>query len=1046
MSDGSSSGSDVEFIDLTEDDNSHPDIDGHYNDAPDQEDILLGLDVHGEPISHSIYRPGGPMDTDNEEESSDDGQQTPEAEESLFFGDDDDDGEISNGDGDDGGHRGPPSPPSSDDPGSESDGSEDTDNHHDDDDDDEDDDEDVDDQSQANHHNQGASNGGSPGGDDSGDDSSEDEADPDEEDPDDEDVDNNPINHDDEEGNVEHGHKNPNGNLLQVLEEERVEWPEWNGQCFDTCHPIWDRVARKFAHYRNQFLHKRNELRECKRVNRNRVTDRNRRIRELNERVDIMKEAVREFYAANETNIQENIRLVAENEALRDLVPEEELEDFPDPVRLRIEDMEASLPQDIRNRLPPDVKTRLRVWRRRPVNLRKTERLWPKAYTRWVRRGHHPDYDNWGDIYKLSCQEENMSWAFGKNTPPKTHPHLVLCAPTAEQERSAIMDEGESECGGCTPQPHHRRECGQDEEQDLGTAALDLLRPDQRHFIMIKALQYVLVFDDEVVHAISRLDPYFEPKRVDRNCNNKVSLLHRFHIGRERVSLTFGTINPQELLAPLMHIELLWMGSQRLTYRVDSRGKYTSRRTHDLAYLPEACRLKTVAIHLPESSKQYMRRKHEPPQIVEFLAQKTASQPNFRRFRALRTLQGADYLYCLRGVREVTFFDYDMWRDDGMKMPVRDWTFVRDINESVRREKSANDEHFSQLRNLAPLLIRPSVELARQLEEIVNPEPQRMGLMSPPPDMYPQLQAALDLADSSENGSDGDASDGDSDEEMGEDTDDDGSDGDGDDGGADAYFNYQHLGADDHGGERDESPADLDELAAGLSDILSDDQSDSDSEQEQKKEVWSNNGQTIDLMSDDEDDEDDDGSQYGRDRSTSLFVRSPPREHRPEFTTKVETPSPPRATPPALADQAQITPVRETRADSSLFVSPTPYEALNPQAGNRSSPIDLTEPMGVSFSSPAPSSRSSSSSSSCSSGFKREWSFISMDDDDENDGDDEDEGFRVLGSLPKRPRRPDGDGDDDGVEMMDLEEEPQQEPQQEPQEGLQEEPQEFVMA
>ncbi|KAG5750179.1 hypothetical protein H9Q72_009562 [Fusarium xylarioides] len=482
------------------------------------------------------------------------------------------------------------------------------------------------------------------------------------------------------------------------------------------------------------------------------------------------------------------------------------------------------------------------------------------------------------------------------------------------------------------------------------------------------------------------------------------------------------------------------MGSQRLTYRVDSRGKYTSRRTHDLAYLPEACRLKTVAIHLPESSKQYMRRKHEPPQIVEFLAQKTASQPNFRRFRALRTLQGVDYLYCLRGVREVTFFDYDMWRDDGMKMPVRDWTFVRDINESVQREKSANDEHFSQLRYLAPLLIQPSVELARQLEEIVNPEPQRMGLMSPPPDMYPQLQAALDQADNSENESDGDASDGDSDEEMGGDTDDDSSDGDDDDGGADAYFNLRHLAADHDGHERDDSPADLDELAAGLSDILSDDQADPDSEQQQKEEVWSDNGQIIDLMSDDEDD---DGSQYGRDRSTSLFVRSPQREHRPEFTTKVETPSPPRATPPALADQAEITPARETRADSSLFVSPTPYEALNPQAGDRSSPIDLTERMEVSFSSPDPSSRSSSSSSTCSSGFKREWSWISVDDDDENDGDDEDEGFQFLGSSPKRPRRPDGDGNDDGVEMMDLEEEPQEELQEE----LQEEPQEeFVMA
>ncbi|RKL24990.1 hypothetical protein BFJ72_g14179 [Fusarium proliferatum] len=467
------------------------------------------------------------------------------------------------------------------------------------------------------------------------------------------------------------------------------------------------------------------------------------------------------------------------------------------------------------------------------------------------------------------------------------------------------------------------------------------------------------------------------------------------------------------------------MGSQKLTYMIDQKGKYVSRRTHDLAYLPEACRLKTVAIHLPESSREYMRRKHEPPQIVQFLAQKTRSQPNFRRFRALRTLQGVDYLYCLRGIREMAFFDYDESRRQPPKMPVRDWTFVRDINESVRREKSANDEHFSQLRYLAPLLTQPSVELARQLEDIVNP-PQRLGLMSPPPDMYPQLQAALDQADTSEDESDGDPSDGDSDEEMGGDTDDDSSDSDDDDGGGtDAHSNCQHLAADDHGRERDESPADLDELAAGLSDILSDVQSDSNSEQEKKEEAWSVNGQTIDLISDDEDG---DGPQYGRDRSTSLFVRSPPRANRPVFTTKVETPSPPRATPPALADQAEITPARENRADSSLFVSPTPYEDLNPQAGDRSSPIDLTEGMGVSFSSPTPSSHSgsssSSSSSSCSSGIKREWGLISVDDD-------EDEGFQFLGSFPKRPRRPDGGDDDDGAEMMDLEEGPREELQEE---------------
>lgn len=370
MSDRSSSDSDVELIDLTDDDNSHPDIDGHFNDAPDQEEIYLGLDIHGESISHIIYRPGGPMDVDNEEESSDEDRHTPEVEGSLFFGDDDD--EISNSDGDDSGHRGPPSPPSSDDPGSEfdgpedTDGSEGTDNHH----NDEEEEDDDDDQSQTAQHNSGASNGGSPSGDDSGDDNSDDD-----EDSDDEDADRHPINNDDEEGNEEHGHKNPDGDLPQVLEEESIEWPVWNGDCVDTCQPRWDSLARRFADYRNRFLHKRNDLRECKRVNRNRVTARNRQIRGLNELVDIMKEAVREFYAANEANIQQNERLVSENHELRRLVPEEELEDFPDPIQLNIGDMEASLPQEMLARLPSNVRRYFRRWRGAPGKARKTERV-----------------------------------------------------------------------------------------------------------------------------------------------------------------------------------------------------------------------------------------------------------------------------------------------------------------------------------------------------------------------------------------------------------------------------------------------------------------------------------------------------------------------------------------------------------------------------------------------------------------------------------------------------------------------------------------------
>ncbi|KAF9768784.1 hypothetical protein IL306_013880 [Fusarium sp. DS 682] len=484
---------------------------------------------------------------------------------------------------------------------------------------------------------------------------------------------------------------------------------------------------------------------------------------------------------------------------------------------------------------------------------------------------------------------------------------------------------------------------------------------------------------------------------------------------------------------------MLWMGSQELTHRLDTRGKYTSLRTYDLAFLTQARRLKSFAIYLPESSKPYMRRKHEPRHIIDFMANETYSQPNYRRFRSLRNLQGADYVYTLRGMREVTLWDWDKWDQHKEIAPVRDWTVVRDVNDVVRREKSVRAAHFSELRYLAPLAdgCRPSRNLAQRLEETLNPETPNLGLLSPPPDgeiLYPQPQAAVnqvaDSDDDSDDGSDDDSGSNGSDEpddNMGDDTDDDG--GDGGNGAAGANPSHPNYGDDEHGHRPHDDAQDLVLLQAALDDALPGYTSDEGSDQEQKPnpdaaaEVWADNGQIIDLMSDHEDNN---GLQHERDRSRSLFVRSPTRVQQGEFVTKIETASPPRKTPSAVPNRVRsisstihggITPVRETRADSSMFLSPTPYNALNPQAGDRTSPIDLTEQMGLSVSSPAPPSHSDSIRQG-SGRNKRERSFASWDDDEENDSDDENEDVRFMGSSPKRPRLFDGDDEDEDIQLM----------------------------
>ncbi|CAF3462068.1 unnamed protein product [Fusarium graminearum] len=478
-----------------------------------------------------------------------------------------------------------------------------------------------------------------------------------------------------------------------------------------------DEDGQGYTGWRQLFLTKRAELQNCKRVNKKKVTRLNREIR-------AMKEAIHEFYAVHTENNAKNARLAEENRALRALLSDEDLANFPEPKPQDLEDIVACLPERVLTKLPDDIQEYLTKGPRHVLpapKLRKTEREWPAVAEEFLETGPNAVYQDWGDVYKLSCREENMSWAFGESRAPKTHPYLKLVPPTSSQEQSAIA--GVSDC--CTPPPIPR-DCdssSSDEEQGFQPFRFQ----DLPRKIQLKIFRWVLVFEGEAIHAISRLDPYYEPGSMHLNCNRQVSLLHRFHVGREPVSLTFGGIHPQRLLAPLLVCKKWNTMGSHVFYGINTF---------------------TIAVHIPESSKSYMRRKHEPPKIIEYLEEITRDQPNYRLFRELRSLQGLDYVCCLRGLREVTFWDYDRWLNEEAKMPVRDWTFVRDINDCVRREKSHNNEHFSQIRYLAPVMkgCRPSIALAARLEAFVNPPPRPAGLLTLSPDgelLYPQPQASV---------------------------------------------------------------------------------------------------------------------------------------------------------------------------------------------------------------------------------------------------------------------------------------------------------------
>ena len=142
------------------------------------------------------------------------------------------------------------------------------------------------------------------------------------------------------------------------------------------------------------------------------------------------------------------------------------------------------------------------------------------------------------DIYKLCCHQSNSTHA-------KFHPDLKLVCPDDETVRQDTVEY----------QTRPRKEQPREDE----TREPSPLPGEARVFppsILAAILQSLLVFDDSLVHCISRLDPFCQPGQMPRNCNNQISLYHRFHVtkndsGTQSISVT-GATHPQNMLAPLL--------------------------------------------------------------------------------------------------------------------------------------------------------------------------------------------------------------------------------------------------------------------------------------------------------------------------------------------------------------------------------------------------------------------------------------------------------------------------------------------------------------
>ncbi|KAK3401928.1 hypothetical protein B0T20DRAFT_466874 [Sordaria brevicollis] len=282
---------------------------------------------------------------------------------------------------------------------------------------------------------------------------------------------------------------------------------------------------------------------------------------------------------------------------------------------------------------------------------------------------------------------------------------------------------------------------------------------DNRHFnfnglpaeIQARIFRLWLFKEGKLIHVISRLDPFVPVEEFpeEADLQKRSGLKHTFFIGDRRCNITHSGHPPNQLLRVLLvckkfyfigihcfyglntfafsslgefhrfcqgigparferlqHLEITLIGNQYLTVPLDEKGRIPySRRTFPLSFLPDCHRIKTLVIHVDESSKGSERRSYENRALKEFMYQKTAGQPNQRKLRALRTIQGMDYIYQLRGLERIRFYDLykAVFAGRDVREPVADWSFVEDVTNTATMQKVASRRESSKLEKLTSL-------------------------------------------------------------------------------------------------------------------------------------------------------------------------------------------------------------------------------------------------------------------------------------------------------------------------------------------------------
>ncbi|EGZ68151.1 hypothetical protein NEUTE2DRAFT_169926 [Neurospora tetrasperma FGSC 2509] len=364
-----------------------------------------------------------------------------------------------------------------------------------------------------------------------------------------------------------------------------------------------------------------------------------------------------------------------------------------------------------------------------------TQVTWPEMLRQHIATRQPP----WKTVWKQCNKEENMSVRINW-----VHPNIKFVTP--EEGEAAVLDAAVPDVADpdaaisdpSGPGPgHHRR---------FNFNAL----PAE---VQARIFKLWLFKKGKLIHVISRLDPFVpnEDFPEEAALRNRSGLKNVFFGGERRCNITDSGQNPNSLLRVLLvcrrfffigihcfyglnsfafsslgefsrfcqgigparvsrlqHLEITLMGNQYLTVPLDRNGRIpVSRRTSPLSFLLDCHRLKSLVIFVNESEKTYTRCRYENSIIQDFMVRQTAGQPNQRKHRALRCIQGMDFIYALRGLEWIRF--YDLYKAiastsrTAIREPVADWSFVEDVTNTATMQKVPSRRESSRLENLEPL-------------------------------------------------------------------------------------------------------------------------------------------------------------------------------------------------------------------------------------------------------------------------------------------------------------------------------------------------------